>query len=159
MPSDGLTTCLWFDGQAEEAAGRYVSIFEEAELGSIARYTEAGPAPAGTVMTVDFTLRGQRFVALNGGPEFTFNEAISFQVFCDTQAEIDRYWNALLEGGKPEQCGWLRDRYGVCWQVVPSMLQEWMASPDRDKSRRVTEAMMKMQKFDIAKLQAAFEGR
>ncbi|MGH3815337.1 MAG: VOC family protein, partial [Pseudonocardiaceae bacterium] len=119
MTTDGFTTCLWFDGQAEEAANHYISIFKDSKLGRVGRYTEAGPGPAGTVLTVEFELNGQKFVALNGGPEFKFNEAISFQIFCADQDEVDYYWSKLSEGGEEVACGWLKDKYGLSWQVIP----------------------------------------
>jgi predicted 3-demethylubiquinone-9 3-methyltransferase (glyoxalase superfamily) len=150
---------LWFDGQAEEAARHYVSIFPNSELGTISRYTAAGPGAEGGVMTVEFTLDGQRFVALNGGPDFTFNEAISFVVPCESQAEVDRYWDKLVAGGEESYCGWLKDRYGLSWQVVPIELDQMMLDPDPAKAQRVTEAMLKVRgKFDIEELRAAYEG-
>jgi predicted 3-demethylubiquinone-9 3-methyltransferase (glyoxalase superfamily) len=158
MSSDGLTTCLWFDGQAEEAANHYVSIFKRSKLGRIGRYTEAGPGPAGSVLVVEFELNGQKFVGLNGGPQFTFNEAISFQVFCEDQAEVDYYWSKLSEGGEEGRCGWLKDRYGVSWQVIPDGLIEMIGDEDREKAKRTTEAMLAMSKLDIAELRRAYEG-
>jgi predicted 3-demethylubiquinone-9 3-methyltransferase (glyoxalase superfamily) len=158
MSSDGLTTCLWFDGQAEEAANHYVSIFKRSKLGRIGRYTEAGPGPAGSVLAVEFELNGQKFVGLNGGPQFTFNEAISFQVFCEDQAEVDYYWSKLSEGGEEGRCGWLKDRYGVSWQVIPDGLIEMIGDEDREKAKRTTEAMLAMSKLDIAELRRAYEG-
>ena len=158
MTTDGFTTCLWFDGQAEEAANYYASIFEDSRIGRISRYTEAGPGPAGAVLAVEFELNGQRFVALNGGPQFTFNEAISFQIHCDTQDEIDYYWSRLTDGGKEIDCGWLKDRYGVCWQVIPAGLGDMIGDPDPEKAKRATEAMLSMKKFDIAALERAYAG-
>jgi predicted 3-demethylubiquinone-9 3-methyltransferase (glyoxalase superfamily) len=158
MSTDGLTTCLWFDGQAEEAARHYVSIFKNAKLGRSVHYGEAGPGPAGSVMTVEFELNGQRFVGLNGGPEFTFNEAISFQVFCEDQGEVDYYWSRLSEGGEQGPCGWLKDRYGVSWQVIPDGLIEMIGDADPEKAKRATEAMLGMTKLDIAALRRAYEG-
>lgn len=155
---DRLTTCLWFDGQAEEAVEHYLSIFKNSKRGRIIRYTEAGPGPAGSVVTVEFELNGQKFVALNGGPEFTFNEAISFQVPCADQAEVDYYWSRLTEGGQEVQCGWLRDRFGVAWQVVPTALDDMVADPDPEKARRATEAMLGMVKLDLAALERAYAG-
>jgi len=144
---------LWFDGQAEEAARFYTSIFKGSKLGKVARYPEGSPGPAGQVMTVAFTLQGQPFVALNGGPQFKFTEAISFVVECKDQKEIDRYWDALLAGGgKPVQCGWLRDRYGLSWQVVPEGLGKLFSGK---KAPAVMQAMLKMVKFDIQKLKEA----
>ncbi|MFC4469716.1 VOC family protein [Streptomyces xiangluensis] len=159
MTTDGFTTCLWFDGQAEEAADFYVSVFENSELGRVLRYTKAGPGPAGTVVTVEFVANGQKFVALNGGPEFKFNEAVSFEIRCDDQEEVDFYWNKLTEGGGQEgPCGWLKDRFGVSWQVVPSRLLELIGDPDEERAARAMEAMMKMSKLDIAALEKAVAG-
>jgi predicted 3-demethylubiquinone-9 3-methyltransferase (glyoxalase superfamily) len=158
MRADGLTTCLWFDGQAEEAARYYVSIFESSRVGKVSRYTEAGPGPAGSVMTVEFELSGQKFLGLNGGPQFTFNEAISFQIFCDDQDEVDYYWGKLTEGGEEGPCGWLKDRYGVSWQVIPAVLVDLVGDPDPEKAKRATEAMLGMTKFDIAALERAHAG-
>ncbi len=150
---------LWFDNQAEEAANFYVSIFPNSEVGSVTHYGPAGPLAAGTVMTVDFELDGQRFVALNGGPEFPFSEAISFVVPCESQAEIDRYWDKLVDGGEAAPCGWLRDRFGLSWQIEPIELVEMLSDPDPVKAQRVNEAMLRVfGKFDIAALRAAFEG-
>jgi predicted 3-demethylubiquinone-9 3-methyltransferase (glyoxalase superfamily) len=151
---------LWFDGQAEDAANLYVSVFPDSRITGISRYGAAGPGPAGSVMVVDFELSGRRFTALNGGPEFRFNESVSFVIPCESQIEIDRYWDALVVGGEPSYCGWLKDRFGLSWQVVPTELDRMMADPDPEKARRVTEAMLKVQgKFEIASLRAAFEGR
>ncbi|GKQ33938.1 VOC family protein [Streptomyces sp. A012304] len=159
MTTDGFTTYLWFDGQAEEAAQFYVSVFKNSSVGGVLRYTEAGPGPAGTVVTVDFTANGQRFVALNGGPAFTFNEAISFQIDCADQEEIDYYWTRLTEGGgAPGSCGWLKDRFGVSWQVVPTALIEMIADPDQEKAARATKAMLSMGKLDLAALRKAYDG-
>lgn len=159
MPAVGFTTCLWFDGQAEEAADHYVSIFKNSELGRISRYTDAGPGPAGTVVTVEFVANGQKFIALNGGPQFTFNEAISFQIDCADQDEVDFYWNKLTEGGgEGGPCGWLKDKYGVSWQVVPVRLIEMVVDPDPQKAARATAAMLKMGKLDIAALEKAYAG-
>ena len=150
---------LWFDDQAEEAAKHYVSIIPNSQLGTITRYNAAGPLPAGTVMTVDFELDGQSFVALNGGPEFKFTEAISFVIPCESQEEIDAIWEKLVEGGEAAPCGWLKDRYGVSWQVVPTVLTEMLSDPDPEKALRVNEAMLKVfGKFDIQELRAAYEG-
>jgi predicted 3-demethylubiquinone-9 3-methyltransferase (glyoxalase superfamily) len=159
-----ITPCLWFDNQAEEAARYYTSIFKNSKIGTIARYTEAGQEvhgrPPGSVMTVEFELNGQPFTALNGGPLFQFNEAISFQIMCETQEEVDHYWNKLTAGGdkNAQQCGWLKDKYGVSWQVVPTVLAEMMSDPDKEKSGRAMEAMLQMKKLDIAELERAFEG-
>lgn len=150
---------LWFDTQAEEAVDQYVSIFPNSKIGRVLRYGPAGPGPEGTVLTIDFELDGQRFVALNGGPDFTFNESVSFVVECATQEEVDRYWDRLIDGGEPEPCGWLKDRFGLAWQIVPTALLEMQADPDPVKAQRVMEAMLKVfGKFDIAALQAAYEG-
>ncbi|GGZ78174.1 MULTISPECIES: VOC family protein [Streptomyces rochei group] len=159
MDTDGFTTCLWFDGRAEEAARFYVSLFENSALGAVTRYPEGAHQPAGTVLTVDFTANGQRFVALNGGPEFRFNEAISFQITCDDQKEVDHYWAELTEGGGEEgPCGWLKDRFGVSWQVVPGRLEEMFRDPDPTKVARANQAMMTMRKLDIAALEKAYAG-
>ena len=158
-----ITPFLWFDDQAEEAAKFYVSIFKNSKVGRIARYDEAGAKvsgrPAGSVMTVDFKLDGQEFVALNGGPSFPFTEAVSFVVNCKTQAEVDYYWKKLSAGGKKMQCGWLRDKFGVSWQVVPTALGELLSSKDAAKSQRVMEAMLKMVKLDIKTLKQAARGK
>jgi predicted 3-demethylubiquinone-9 3-methyltransferase (glyoxalase superfamily) len=153
-----LTTCLWFDTQAEEAANHYSSIFKDAKIGNVTRYPEGGPGPAGTVMTVDFEIWGQKFVALNGGPVFTFNEAVSFQVPCATQDEVDYYWTKLSEGGEEGMCGWLKDKFGVSWQVVPNALTELMTDPDTEKVARVMKTFADMRKIDIAAVQAAAAG-
>ena len=159
-----IAPCLWFDDQAEEAARFYTGIFKNSKIGTVARYGKAGHEvhgrPAGTVMTVAFELEGQAFTALNGGPVFKFNEAISFQVNCETQAEVDYYWEKLSEGGdvKAQQCGWLKDRYGVSWQVVPWALVEMITDPDSEKSGRAMEAMLRMKKLDIAGLKRAHGG-
>jgi predicted 3-demethylubiquinone-9 3-methyltransferase (glyoxalase superfamily) len=158
MVADGFTTCLWFDGQAEEAARYYMSIFKDSKLGRVGRHTEAGPGPAGSVLVVEFEINGQKFIALNGGPQFTFNEAISFQIHCDDQDEVDYYWSRLSEDGEEVACGWLKDKYGVSWQVVPAVLIDMIADPDQEKARRTTEAMMAMTKFDIAALRRAYAG-
>jgi predicted 3-demethylubiquinone-9 3-methyltransferase (glyoxalase superfamily) len=150
-----ITPCLWFDTQGEEAAKFYTSVFPNSRIVDVSRYGSAGPRPEGTVMTVDFELDGQSFVALNGGPEFTFNEAISFQVSCETQDEVDRYWETLSEGGEQGPCGWLRDRFGVSWQIVPTALPRLLADPDRDKSQRVMSAMLQMRKIEIDELERA----
>lgn len=158
MSSEGFTTCLWFDGQAEEAAAHYVSVFKNSRLGRVTHYGEGAPRPAGSVLTVEFVANGQRFVALNGGPEFKFTEAISFQILCADQDEIDYYWNSLTEGGEPGPCGWLKDRFGVSWQVVPSALIEMINDSDPQKAARATAAMMSMGKFDLAALEKAYAG-
>jgi predicted 3-demethylubiquinone-9 3-methyltransferase (glyoxalase superfamily) len=158
MADKAFTTCLWFDTEGEAAANYYTSIFRNSRLGRVARYTEAGPGPAGTVMVVEFELNGQKFVALNGGPQFTFSAAISFQIPCADQDEVDYYWSRLSEGGQEVACGWLTDKYGVSWQVIPTVLTDMMSDPDPDRARRVTEAMLAMTKFDIAALQKAYAG-
>ena len=159
-----ITPCLWFDSQAEEAARYYTGIFKNSKIGTITRYGEAGREvhgrPPGSVMTVAFELNGQPFTALNGGPVFKFNEAISFQIMCRTQEELDHYWNKLTVGGdkQAQQCGWLKDKYGLSWQVVPAVLVEMMKDPNKEKAGRVMEAMLQMKKLDIAELERAFEG-
>jgi predicted 3-demethylubiquinone-9 3-methyltransferase (glyoxalase superfamily) len=150
-----ITPCLWFDTEGEDAANFYTSIFPSSKIVEVARYGSAGPRPEGTVMTVVFELDGQRFIALNGGPDFTFNEAISLTVDCEDQQEVDRYWDALTEGGEPGPCGWLKDRFGLSWQIVPKALNELIADPDREKSQRVMAAMLKMGKIEIAELEEA----
>ena len=149
---------LWFDTQAEEAANFYISVFEQGRILNVTRYTDAGPRPAGTVMTVEFELDGQRFVAINGGPEFTFDEAVSFQIDCVDQAEVDYYWDKLTEGGQEVQCGWLKDRYGLSWQVVPTGMDEIFSDPDPSRAERAMQAMFGMKKLDIAALRAAADG-
>ncbi|MEV5152961.1 VOC family protein [Streptomyces werraensis] len=159
MDTDGFTTCLWFDGQAEEAARFYVSVFGNSKLGEVVRNTGATPGEASSVLTVEFTANGQKFVALNGGPEFTFNEAISFQLDCDDQAEIDHYWEKLVEGGGEHgPCGWLKDRYGVSWQVNAKRLTQMIGDPDREKADRALKSMMTMGKLDLAELEKAYAG-
>jgi predicted 3-demethylubiquinone-9 3-methyltransferase (glyoxalase superfamily) len=149
---------LWYDNQAEEAANHYVSIFPNSRITKVTHYI-AGPLPEGTVMTVEFELDGQKLVALNGGPDFRLTEAISFVVPCESQAEVDRYWDRLVDGGEESYCGWLKDRYGLSWQIVPTELLEMMDDPDPAKARRATEAMLKVKgRFDIAQLRAAYEG-
>lgn len=151
----GITPCLWFDTEAEEAARFYVSVFPDSELGKVTRYGSAGPRPEGLVMTVAFTLGGRPFVALNGGPEFTPNEAISFQIECETQEDVDRYWSTLSEGGEEGPCGWLEDRFGVSWQVVPTAMLRYLSDPDSERAQRVMAAMLQMRKLDIATLDEA----
>ena len=159
-----ITPCLWFDYQAEEAVMFYTAIFKNSRIVQVARYGEAGREihgkPAGTVMTVAFELEGQAFTALNGGPLFKFNEAISFQVSCETQAEVDHYWEKLSEGGdvNAQQCGWLKDKYGASWQIVPRVLVEMITDPDAEKSQRVMGAMLQMKKIDIDGLKRAYAG-
>lgn len=154
-----ITPWLWFDGQAEEAAGYYTSIFKNSRILDIKRYPEGSPFPAGTAMTATFELEGQEFTGLNGGPEFKFNESISFYVDCKTQDEVDDLWERLSEGGEKSQCGWLKDRYGVSWQIIPAALGELMGDPDPEKSSRVMQAMLGMTKIDIKGLQDAYEGK
>jgi predicted 3-demethylubiquinone-9 3-methyltransferase (glyoxalase superfamily) len=149
---------LWFDTEAEEAADFYVSVFKNSRIVTVTHYTEAGPRPAGTVLTVEFELDGQRFVGINGGPEFTFDEAVSFQINCADQAEIDYYWDRLTEGGEESQCGWLKDKFGLSWQVVPTGMEELFADADKERARRAMEAMFTMRKLDIAALQRAADG-
>ena len=150
-----ITPCLWFDTEAEDAARFYTSVFPNSRIVDVARYGPAAPRPEGMVMTATFELDGQRFVALNGGPNFMFNEAISFQVSCENQDEVDRYWDTLSEGGEPGPCGWLKDRFGVSWQVIPAVLSELLGDPDRRKSERVMQAMLNMQKLEIDVLERA----
>lgn len=152
-----MTPCLWFDHQAEEAMHFYTSIFKNSRIGDIARYGEGSPGEPGAVMTVTFELDGQPFMAMNGGPQYKFTPAVSFVVPCKTQEEVDRLWDALTAGGEPGPCGWLTDKYGVSWQIVPTALMELMQGGDADQSQRVTEAMLKMSKLDIAGLRRAFE--
>jgi predicted 3-demethylubiquinone-9 3-methyltransferase (glyoxalase superfamily) len=158
-----ITPCLWFDDQAEEAAKFYTAIFNNSKIVSMTRYGEAGHEvhgrPAGTVMTVAFELDGHAFTALNGGPMFKFNEAISFQVSCETQEELDYYWERLSEGGDREaqQCGWLKDKYGASWQVIPNVLLEMLTNPDSKKSQRVMKSMLRMKKIDIEELKRAYD--
>lgn len=151
-----ITPFFWFDTQAEEAAKFYTSIFPNSKITQIARYSEVGPGPAGSVMTVGFELDGQPYTALNGGPLFQFNESVSFVVHCKTQQEVDHYWDSLIAGGAPSQCGWLKDKFGLSWQIVPDALIELMQDKDPHKARNVVAAMMKMVKLDIATLQEAY---
>ena len=154
-----ITPCLWFDTEGEDAARFYTSMFPNSKIRHVARYGSAGPRPEGTVMTVSFELDGQEFVALNGGPDFTFNEAISFQVDCKDQEEVDRFWSKLSEGGEEGPCGWLKDRFGVSWQIVPTVLPELLSDPDQEKSQRVMRVMLGMKKIEIEALeQAAAQG-
>ncbi|MGZ4637542.1 MAG: VOC family protein [Actinomycetes bacterium] len=149
-----ITPCLWFDTEGEEAATFYTSVFKNSRILSVTRYGEAGPRPAGLVLTVTFELDGQEFVALNGGPEFTFNEALSLQVRCDSQTEVDEYWARLTEGGQEGPCGWLKDKYGVSWQVVPTELTALLNDPDAEKAQRAMKAMLQMSKIDIEAVRA-----
>jgi predicted 3-demethylubiquinone-9 3-methyltransferase (glyoxalase superfamily) len=150
-----ITPCLWFDTEGEDAAHLYTSIFPNSKILDITRYGSAGPRPEGTVMTVSFELDGHEFVALNGGPDFTFSEAVSFQVSCKNQDEVDSYWSKLSEGGEEGPCGWLKDKFGLSWQIVPTALPELLADPDHEKAQRVMAAMMKMKKIEIADLERA----
>ncbi len=158
-----FTICLWFDNQAEEAVNFYTSIFKNSRIGNVSRYGKEGyeihRKEPGTVMTAEFEIEGQKFVVLNGGPVFKFNEAISFQVHCETQKEVDYYWEKLSAGGdeKAQQCGWLKDKYGVSWQVIPNVLGELLSDPDPERSGRVMNAMLQMKKLDIALLKRAYE--
>ena len=159
MTSQPLTTCLWFDTQAEAAATYYTSIFKDPKLGNVSRYGEAGPRPAGMVITAEFELNGQQFLALNGGPEYTFTEAISFQIPCADQDEVDYYWERLTaDGGQEGPCGWLKDKFGLSWQVVPTVLSALLGDSDPEKSGRATKAMLSMGKLDIAALERAHAG-
>lgn len=154
-----VTPCLWFDTQSEEAATFYTSIFKNSRILKVAHYGDAGPRPAGMVMTVLFELDGQQFTALNGGPDFTFNEAVSFQVYCESQTEVDHFWERLSEGGgEPGPCGWLKDKYGVSWQIVPTLLDELITGPDQVMGQRVMKAMLSMTKIEIAELKKAAAG-
>jgi predicted 3-demethylubiquinone-9 3-methyltransferase (glyoxalase superfamily) len=150
-----ITPCLWFDTEGEEAANFYTSIFPNSRIVEIARYGSAGPRAEGTVMTVDFELDGQSFVALNGGPEFSFSEALSLQVSCKDQEEVDAFWSKLSEGGEEGPCGWLKDKFGLSWQIAPTVLSELLSDPDREKSQRVMAAMLKMSKIEIEALERA----
>jgi predicted 3-demethylubiquinone-9 3-methyltransferase (glyoxalase superfamily) len=150
-----ITPCLWFDTEGEDAANFYTSVFPNSKIVDVARYGEAGPRAAGTVMTVSFELDGQKFVALNGGPDFSFNEAISFQVSCETQAEVDAYWSKLSEGGEEGPCGWLKDKFGLSWQIIPTALPRLLGDPDREKSQRVMQAMLSMKKIEVDALERA----
>lgn len=154
-----ITPFLWFNGQAEEAMQFYTSIFPRTRVGDVMRYGDAGPGPKGSVMSCTFELEGQEFIALNGGPMFQFSPAISFFVKCATQAEVDTLWEKLGDGGRVQQCGWLQDRFGVSWQIVPTVMLKMMSDPDRVKAKRASDAMMKMVKLDIAKLTTAYEGK
>lgn len=154
-----ITPFLWFDTQAEAAANFYVSIFNNSKVVNISRYGEGGPGPKGSVMTVVFELDGQEFIALNGGPQFKFTESISFSVNCKTQQEVDKFWQKLSEGGQEGPCGWLKDKYGLSWQVNPTILGEMLNAPDPEKSKRVMQAMLKMKKIDITGLKKAYDQR
>jgi predicted 3-demethylubiquinone-9 3-methyltransferase (glyoxalase superfamily) len=152
-----LSTCLWFDGKAEEAMNFYTSIFKNSKKGKISRYGDGAPFPKGTVMVATFELLGHDFMALNGGPQFTFSPAISFLVNCETQEEVDEFWEKLSAGGEKVQCGWLKDKYGVSWQIVPTILAQLMSDKDAAKTQRVMQALMQMKKLDIQKLQDAYD--
>ncbi len=157
MPN--IVNCLWFDGQAEEAAQLYTSIFPDSKVGSVSRYLPDMPGEEGSVMTVEFTLDGRPFLGLNGGPQFPFTEAISFQIFCADQAEIDHYWYALTaDGGQESQCGWLKDKFGVSWQVTPTRLFELLSQSDGETAARVTQSFMQMKKLDLAEIERAAAG-
>jgi predicted 3-demethylubiquinone-9 3-methyltransferase (glyoxalase superfamily) len=153
-----ITPNLWFDQQGQEAAEFYVSVFPNSEITNITYYGEAGPGPTGTVLTVEFVLDGQPFIAINGGPMFTFDEAVSFLVDCADQDEVDYYWDALVEGGEESQCGWLKDRFGLSWQVCPTGMAEILNQPDQERANRAMTAMLGMRKIDVATLQAAADG-
>jgi predicted 3-demethylubiquinone-9 3-methyltransferase (glyoxalase superfamily) len=155
-----ITPCLWFDGKAEQAAEFYTHIFPDSHIDKVARSPADNPStPEGGVLTVEYTLAGSPFIGLNGGPDFRFNEAVSFSIDCEDQAEVDRYWDALTAGGgSPGDCGWLKDRFGLSWQVVPRQLTEMLESPDREAAKRAMKAMLEMKKIDVAKLQEAYEG-
>jgi predicted 3-demethylubiquinone-9 3-methyltransferase (glyoxalase superfamily) len=155
---DKIIPCLWFDGNAEEAANYYVSLFPNASVDKITRNTEAAPGETGGVLTVEFTLNGQSFLGLNGGPQYKFTEAVSFQIPCETQKEIDHYWNGLTDGGKEIACGWVKDRFGLSWQVFPTLLPRLLADPDTAKANRVMKAMMDMVKIDVAAVEKAAAG-
>jgi predicted 3-demethylubiquinone-9 3-methyltransferase (glyoxalase superfamily) len=154
-----ITPFLWFDHQAEEAANFYVSIFPNSRILNTARYGDAGPGPKGSVMTIEFELDGRRFIGLNGGPHYRFSEAVSFSVECQNQKEVDEYWEKLSKDGEPGPCGWLKDRFGLSWQVNPTILGKLLSDPEPQKSKRVMEAMLKMKKIVIEDLQRAYEGR
>ncbi len=157
MPIQKITPFLWFDHQAEEAAAFYTSIFPNSKIDKVIRFGEAGPGPVGSVMTVEFQLEGQSFVALNGGPHFKFTEAISFVVSCQTQEEVDAYWEKLSAGGAQVECGWLKDKFGLSWQIVPTVLVKLLSDPDPEKSRRVMKTMLTMKKLDIRTLRQAYD--
>lgn len=152
-----ISPCLWFDNQAEEAASFYVSLFRNSGISSVSRFGEGGPGPAGSAMTVNFQIEGQELIALNGGPYFKFTEAISLFVNCETQEEVDALWSKLTEGGEEGQCGWLKDRYGLSWQIVPTVLGDLLGDPDPQKAQNVMQAMLKMRKLDVAALRRAYE--
>lgn len=151
-----ITPFLWFDGKVEEAIALYTSFFEDAQVTNIVRYTEAGPGPAGSVLTAGFRLHGQEFIVLNGGPQFKFNESISFVVNCELQEEVDTFWEKLSEGGKKSRCGWLKDQFGLWWQIVPTVLPKFLSDPDAARAGRVMQAMLQMDKIEIALLEKAY---
>jgi predicted 3-demethylubiquinone-9 3-methyltransferase (glyoxalase superfamily) len=153
-----ITPNLWFDTEAQEAAAFYTSVFKNSRIVYVSHYPEAGPRPAGTVMTVEFELDGQRFVGINGGPEFKFDEAVSLQINCETQDEVDYYWERLSEGGEEGPCGWLKDRYGLSWQVTPTGMEELFSDPDPERAKRAMQAMLGMRKLDLAALRSAADG-
>jgi len=163
MKQQEMNICLWFDDRAEEAAQFYTSVFSDSAIGAISRFGKEGfeyhGKPEGTVMTVDFRLNQMKFIALNGGPIFKFNEAISIVIYCDTQEEIDHYWNRLTEEGEESQCGWLKDKFGVSWQVNPTILQDYLTDADLQKRARVSKVVFQMKKFNIEKIQQAYDGK
>jgi predicted 3-demethylubiquinone-9 3-methyltransferase (glyoxalase superfamily) len=159
LPTQKITPFLWFDENAEEAVYHYISIFKNSKILNVARYGDAGPGPKGKVMTIAFQLEGQQFLALNGGPQFKFTEAISLLVNCDTQVEVDQLWSKLSAGGEEGPCGWLKDKFGLSWQIVPSALGKMMTDKDPEKSKRVMEAMLQMKKMDIAGLERAYSSQ
>lgn len=158
-----MSTCLWFDSRAEEAANFYISVFKTGKINRVTRYTKEGfenhKRPEGSVMTIDFDVNGQNFMGLNGGPQFKFSEAISLVVHCESQKEIDYHWEKLSEGGEEGPCGWIKDKFGLSWQINPTLLAEMLVSPDKNKVERVTAAFLEMKKFDIAKLEQEFNGK
>jgi predicted 3-demethylubiquinone-9 3-methyltransferase (glyoxalase superfamily) len=158
-PQEKITPCLWFNDNGEEAAKFYISVFKNSKIGKISRYGEGAPLPKGTALVVNFQLAGQKFMALNGGPHFKFTEAISFVVNCETQKEIDYYWEKLSKGGAKVECGWLKDKYGLSWQIVPNILGELISGKNPEKSSRMMQALWKMKKLDIKKLKEAYEGK
>lgn len=158
MSGKEFTTCLWFNAEGEAAVEFYTSIFKDSKIGRVSRVTDAGPGPAGSVMAIEFELNGQKFMALNGGPQFSFTPAISFQIPCEDQAEVDYYWSRLTDDGQEVACGWVTDKFGLSWQVIPTVLGDMMTDPDPAKASRAAAAMLSMTKLDIATLQRAYEG-
>lgn len=158
MSGREFTTCLWFNAEGEAAAEFYTSIFKDSKIGRVSRFTDAGPGPAGSVMAIEFEINGQKFIALNGGPQFSFTPAISLQIPCEDQDELDYYWSKLTEDGQEVACGWVTDKFGLSWQVIPTVLGDMMSDPDPAKASRAAAAMLSMTKFDIAALQRAYEG-